>query len=71
MSLRSRSLKASIVLTSAGHLFIHNYIISLLNNILRPILMVRYIYIGLSTFHVCDALFVSILSYNVYYTVYT
>ena len=42
MSLRSRSrVKASMVLTSAHHLFIYNYIISHLNNILRPILMVR------------------------------
>ena len=39
MSLRSRShVKASVVLTRAYHLFIHNYIISLLKNILRPIL---------------------------------
>ena len=30
--------KASMVLTKADHLVIHNYIISLLNNILRPIL---------------------------------
>ena len=38
MSLRSRShVKASMVLTRADHLFIHNYIRSLLNNILRPI----------------------------------
>ena len=42
ISLRSRSrVKASIVLTRADHLFIHNYIRSLLNNILRPILMVQ------------------------------
>ena len=35
MSLRSRSnVKASMVLTRADHLFIHNYIRSLLNNIL-------------------------------------
>ena len=41
MSLRSRShVKASMVLTRAGHLFIHNYIRSLLNIILKPILMV-------------------------------
>ena len=34
MSLRSRShVKASMVLTRADHLFIHNYIRSLLNNI--------------------------------------
>ena len=40
MSLRSRShVKASMFLTTrADHLFIHNYIRSLLNNILRPIL---------------------------------
>ena len=39
MSLRSRSrVKASVVLTRADHLCIHNYIRSLLNNILRPIL---------------------------------
>ena len=38
MSLRSRShVKASMVLTRADHLFIHNYIRSLLNNMLRPI----------------------------------
>ena len=38
MSLRSRShVKASMVLTRADNLFIHNYIRSLLNNILRPI----------------------------------
>ena len=37
MSLRSRShVKASMVLTRAVHLFIHNYIRSLLNTILRP-----------------------------------
>ena len=42
MSLRSRSrVKASMVLTKADHLFIHNYIRSLLNIILRPILMVQ------------------------------
>ena len=42
MSLRSRSnVKASVVLTRADHLFIHNYIRSLLNNIVRPILMVQ------------------------------
>ena len=39
MSLRSRSrVKASMVLTRVDHLFIHTYIRSLLNNILRPIL---------------------------------
>ena len=39
MSLRSPShVKSSM---RADHLFIHNYIISLLNNILRPIFMVR------------------------------
>ena len=39
ISLRSRShVEASIFLTRADHLFIHNYIRSLLNNILRPIL---------------------------------
>ena len=37
MSLRRRSrIKASIVLTRADHLFINNYIILLLHNILRP-----------------------------------
>ena len=42
MSLRSHShVKSSMVLMRADHLFIHNYIISLLNNILRPIFMVR------------------------------
>ena len=42
MSLRSRShVKASVVLTRADHLFIHNYIRSLLNNILKYMLMVR------------------------------
>ena len=42
MSLRSRShVKESVILTRADHLFIHNYIRSLLNNILRSILMVR------------------------------
>ena len=42
MSLRSRShVNASVVLTRADHLFIHNYRKSLLNIILRPILMVR------------------------------
>ena len=42
MSLRSRShVKASMVLTRADHLFIHNYLRSFMNNILRPILMVR------------------------------
>ena len=39
MSLRSRShVKASMVLTRAAHLFIHNYIRSLLNIIVRHIL---------------------------------
>ena len=38
MSLRSRShIKASMVSTRADHLFIHNYIRSLLNIMLRPI----------------------------------
>ena len=38
MSLRSRShVKESMVLKRADHLFINNYIRSLLNNILRPI----------------------------------
>ena len=42
MSLRGRSLvKASMVLTRSDHLFIYNYIRSLLNIILRHILMVR------------------------------
>ena len=42
MSLRRRShVKASMVLTRAYHLFIVNYIRSLLNIILRPIIMVR------------------------------
>ena len=41
MSLRSRShVKAITFLTKADHLFINNYIRSLLNNIVRPILMV-------------------------------
>ena len=48
MSLRSRShVKASVVLTIEDHLCIHNYIRSLLNSILRPILLVRK---GLSIF---------------------
>ena len=39
MSLRSRyHVKASMVLTKADNLCIHNYIRSLLHNILRPIL---------------------------------
>ena len=39
ISFRSLShVKASMVLTRDDHLFIHNYIRSLLNNILRPIL---------------------------------
>ena len=43
MSLRSRShAKASMVLTRADHLCIHNYIRALLNNILRPILKINY-----------------------------
>ena len=42
MSLRSHShVKASMVLTRADHLFIHNYIRSLINIIVRPILLVR------------------------------
>ena len=42
MSLRIRShVKASTVLTRADQLCIHNYIRSLLNNIQRPILLVR------------------------------
>ena len=40
---RSSRVKASMVLTRADHLFIHNYITSHLNTILRPILMVRII----------------------------
>ena len=40
MSLRSGShVKTSMVLTRGDHLCIHNYIRSLLNNILRPILI--------------------------------
>ena len=40
MSLRNPShVKASLVITRADNLFIHNYIRSLLNIILRPILM--------------------------------
>ena len=46
---RSRSHdKASMVLTRYNHLFIHNYIRSLLNIILSPILMVQ---IRLNTCH--------------------
>ena len=42
MSLRSSfRLNASVVLTRADHLFIHNYMRSLLNSILRPILTLR------------------------------
>ena len=42
MSFRSRSrVKTFVVLTRADHLFIHNYIGSLINNILRPIIMFR------------------------------
>ena len=42
MSLQRRShIKVSIVLTRAYHLCIHNYIRSLQNIILKPILMVR------------------------------
>ena len=42
ISLRSRShVKASMVLTRADHLFIHDYIRSLLHIIIIPILMVR------------------------------
>ena len=46
MSLQSRShFKTSVVLMRAGHLFIHNYIISLIHIIVRPILYVNMIYI--------------------------
>ena len=39
MSIRSHShVKASMVLMRADHLYIHNYIRSLLNIILRPII---------------------------------
>ena len=42
MSLRSRyHVKASTILTRADYLFIHNYIRSLLNIFLRPILRIR------------------------------
>ena len=42
LSLPCRShVNASMVLTRSDHLCIHNYIISLLNNILRPIVIVR------------------------------
>ena len=42
MSLRSHShVKASMVLTRADHLFTHNYIRSLLNIMLRPVITVR------------------------------
>ena len=42
MCLRNHShVKASMVLTGADNLFIHNYIRSFLNIILKPILMVR------------------------------
>ena len=39
-----------MILTRSDHIFIHNYIRSLLNNILRPILMVR---IGFETVSYC------------------
>ena len=40
MSFRMRShVKESMVLTRADYLFMHNYIRSLLNNILRPIFL--------------------------------
>ena len=42
MSLRSRShVKVSMILTRSDHLFIHNYIRSHLNIILRTILIAR------------------------------
>ena len=42
ISLRSRShVKAAMVLTRADHLYLHNYIRSLLNIILRLVIMVR------------------------------
>ena len=42
LSLRSRShVRASMALTRAGYLFIHNYIRSHIHNIFRSILMVR------------------------------
>ena len=42
MSLIIRShVKASMVITIADHLFIHNYIRLILNIIVRPIVMVR------------------------------
>ena len=46
MLLRSRShVKASMVLTRADLLFIHNNVRSLLNNIVIPIVMVRTPYV--------------------------
>ena len=42
MSLRSRShVIVPLILTRADHLYIHNYMRSLLNIILRPIVLVR------------------------------
>ena len=56
MSLRSSSrVNASMVLTRADYLFIHNYIRSHLNIILRPILMVRRVLNPRPTACVSDA----------------
>ena len=53
-------IKASIVLTRADHYYIHNYIRSLLNIILRPILMVQMGLESYSTTHVSDTLYSSL-----------
>ena len=53
MSLRNRSnVKSSMVLTGADYVFIHNYIRSLLNNMLRPIPLVRK-GLGLASYCLC------------------
>ena len=53
MSLRSRyRVKAYMILMRADHLFTHNYIRSLLNIILRPILMRRTV-LELATYCLC------------------
>ena len=64
MSLRSPShFKASMVLTITDYLFIHNYIRSLLNFILKPISIIQA---GLESMTVCHVLLLACLTpYNI------
>ena len=57
-----------MVLTRADYLFIHNYIRSLLNNMLIPILMVRTGFEPASYSYIYIYIYISIILYNLYIT---